>query len=140
MSDEVFPDVAPPVGLAEDQVAVWTRLAPLAVAQKTLTATTSERFRLLCKAIVMEASMADKIATDGWTYISTTVDGAGNERETLKAHPLCGPHRGMMQRIEAGMVAFKLAPIGKALSQPVKEKPQSALERLQARANIRSVK
>lgn len=84
--------------------------------------------------------MADKIATDGWTYIAITIDGAGNERETLKAHPLCGAHRGMMQRVESGMAAFKLAPMGKAIAAPVKEKPKSALQQLQAqRPHIRAV-
>lgn len=75
--------------------------------------------------------MADKIMTDGWTYIAVTVDGAGQERQTLKAHPLCGAQRGMMQRVEAGMLAFRIAPTGKPIV-TTKEKPKSALERLQA--------
>lgn len=74
--------------------------------------------------------MAAQILADGMTYIAVTVDGAGQERESRKAHPLIGPHRGMMQRVEAGMVAFRLGPIGKVIATP-KEKAKSALEALQ---------
>ncbi len=143
--EEIFeetplPVIDPPSDLAPDQLAVWDRLAPQARERRTLTVATAERFRLLCKAIAMESSMSQKLAEDGWTYISTTIDGAGNERETLKAHPLCGPHRGMMQRVEAGLAAFRLAAIGKPLAGP-KEKQQSALDKLQAqRPAIRAIK
>ena len=76
--------------------------------------------------------MSAKLLAEGWTYIAVTVDGSGQERETLKAHPLCGPHRGMMQRVEAGMSAFRLAPMGKPLVAQ-KDKAKSTLEALQAR-------
>ncbi len=86
--------------------------------------------------------MSDQITKDGWTYVAVTVDGAGQERETLKAHPLCAAQRNMMQRIEAGMAAFALAPMGKPM-RPTKpqEKAKSALEKLQSQrqSGIRAV-
>lgn len=104
-----------PDDLTPEQLKVWETLAPHAFEARTLTKGTAERFRLLCKAVVMEAQMAAKIVEDGWTYVAVTVDGAGQERESLKQHPLCSAHRGMMQRVEAGMTAFRLAPMGKEL-------------------------
>ena len=128
---EIVP-VEMPQGMSEAEQTVWARLAPKALQRGTLTPETSDRFALFCRASVMEQSMAAKIQADGWTYISVTVDGSGQERETLKAHPLCGAHRGMMQRVEAGMLAFRIAPIGKPLVAG-KVKAKSALEELQAR-------
>jgi hypothetical protein len=97
---------------------------------------------LLCQAIVQERAMSQKLLEDGLTYIAVTVDGTGQERNTLKAHPLCGPQRGMMQRIESGMAAFRLAPMGKALPATQRSnKPKSALEKLQAqRPAIHAIK
>lgn len=130
-----------PADLTDDQRAIWMQLAPLAREQRTLIPATASRFRLLVKAIVMEAAYEAKILADGLTYLDVSVDGAGTQHEKLRAHPLCGAHRGMMQRVEAGMVAFKLAPFGKAMAVPVQEKPKSALEALQAqRPGIRAVK
>ena len=124
--------VEPPAGMSEDEATVWNELAPNALQRGTLTPETAARFRLLCRAVVMEQAMSAKLLAEGWTYIAVTVDGSGQERETLKAHPLCGPHRGMMQRVEAGMSAFRLAPMGKPLVAQ-KEKAKSTLEALQAR-------
>lgn len=134
--------VDPPADLEADALVVWERIAPFAIQARTLVAATVDRFLLLCRQVVIERQMAKKIETDGWTYVAVTVDGAGQERETLKAHPLCAAHRNMMQRVEAGMAAFALAPMGKAMSAGKKqEKPQSALERLQAQrgSGIRAV-
>jgi hypothetical protein len=139
--DGPLPDVAMPDGLSEAQQVAWNRLAPAALAQRTLTEATAQRFVLLCKAIALEAQYEAKILADGLTYVAITVDGSGQERETLKAHPLVGAHRGMMQRVEAGMVAFRLAPIGKPLAMPADEKPKSSLEQLQQRGTgLRAVK
>lgn len=139
-ADAPLPKVARPSDLTAEQRAVWDRLAPLALAQRTLTPQTVERFRLLCQAIVMEQAMAAKLLAEGWTYTAVTIDGSGQERETLKAHPLCGPHRGMMQRVESGMVAFRLAPTGRPLADDNEARPKSALETLQAQRRIHAVK
>lgn len=128
-----LPAVVPvPVDLSDAERVVWERLAPRARERRTLTVDTADRFRLLCKSVVMEEAMSARLLTDGWTYIASTVDGSGQERETLKAHPLCGPHRGMLQRVEAGMVAFRLAPIGKALNDGPTAAPKTALDTLRA--------
>lgn len=132
-------DVPVPDGLPDEVQAVWRELAPHAKAEHTLTNETAQRFRLLCEAIVLERTMRERIQKDGLVYIAVTIDGAGNERETLKAHPLCGPQRGMMQRIETGLQAFRLAPVGKPILAAPKDKPKSALERLKEQSNLRAV-
>lgn len=78
-----------PVALEESVRAVWEELAPLAITEGTLTARTTRAFVLLCRAIVIEGRLA--------------------------ASPLAaGPdHRGMLQRVEAGMARFRLTPDGK---------------------------
>jgi hypothetical protein len=140
-ADAPLPKVERPDGLSDAEASAWAQLAPLAIQQRTLTPETAARFQLLCRQIVAERAMADRIEADGLVYIAVTVDGSGKERETLKAHPLVGPQRGLMQRIEAGMLAFRLAPMGKALLPATKpeEKPKSALEALQSR-RLRAVK
>jgi hypothetical protein len=95
-----------------------------------LTPATAHRFRLLCQAVVMERQMSERILKDGLTYVAVTIDGSGQERDTLKAHPLCGPQRGMMQRVETGMISFRLAPVGRPIEPPQQEKPKSALSLL----------
>lgn len=140
LDDTPLPDVPMPDGLSMAEAAVWQALAPLAIGERTLTPVTSERFRLLCEARVMVQSMAAQLQADGWTYKKVTIDGSGQEHTEVKAHPLCSPHRGMMQRVEAGMAAFRLAPIGKALAVKQKDRPKSALEQLQAaRPSIRAI-
>jgi hypothetical protein len=104
-----------PSDLPAEQAAVWGELAPLALTQRTLLAATVQAFRDLCEAIVLKRSMLERIEADGLTYLKVTVDGAGTEHSELKAHPLISQHRGMMQRVEAGLARFRLAPIGKEI-------------------------
>ena len=120
------PDVTRPIAAAvpmpkllADQRAVWQELAPLARAAGTLTVGTAGSFRDLCRAIVVRNGMWAKIQQDGWTYLKVSVDGAGVEHRELKKHPLISDHRGWEQRVEAGRMRFRLAPIGKELGEPV---------------------
>lgn len=107
-----------PVGLHGAAVAVWAELAPLAVQARTLTPETARALGDLCVAIVTRDAMAARIAEDGLTFQKVSVDGAGVEHVEIKAHPLIAHHRGQMQRIEAGLVRFRLCPIGKELTGP----------------------
>ena len=82
--------MAPPKELDADGLAVWRELAPHALDQRTLTPATALAFGWLCRTIVLERKLA--------------------------AAPLAvaGPdHRGMMQRMEAGLARFRLTPDGK---------------------------
>jgi hypothetical protein len=117
-----LPMVAPPDELPADQRAVWLQLAPHAVQARTLTAATAESFRDLCRAITIRNGLLDKIQTDGWTFVSVKVDGAGTEHPELKKHPLVSDLRGWEQRVEAGRARFRLAPLGKEIAAP--EKPE----------------
>ena len=136
--DSPLPDVPMPAGLNEAEQSVWAELAPLALVERTLTPATAGRFKVLCHAVAMMQKYAAKLDEDGLTYMNVVVDGNGVQRENLKAHPLIGAHRGMMQRVEAGMTAFRLAPTGRALASRVKDKPKNALESLQNQ--IRAIK
>lgn len=107
-----------PVGLRGEAVTVWAELAPLAVQARTLTPITARALGDLCVAIVTRDAMAAKIAEDGLTFQKISVDGAGVEHVEIKAHPLISQHRGQMQRVEAGLVRFRLSPIGKELTGP----------------------
>ena len=106
-----------PPRMPREQRAIWNRLAPLAIARKTLTPSTVAAFRDLCEAIDVKAKMLKQIEKDGWTYMSPL---------GMKAHPLVGPHRGMMQRVEAGFARFKLAPMGKDMEDAPIEKSQKS--------------
>jgi hypothetical protein len=97
--------IAAPRDLPEDQRAVWNELAPHACARRTLTDQTVAAFRDLCEAIVWKRRLFTGI--ESLTVATPT---------GIKAHPLIAQHRGMMQRVEAGMLRFCLAPMGKELA------------------------
>lgn len=105
--------VACPDDLPTDQKAVWDALAPEAMKQHTLTSATASAFRDLCEAIVIKRLMLAQIQADGMTLVDVSVDGAGVEHQSLKAHPLLAKHQGMMVRVEAGMARFLLTATGK---------------------------
>lgn len=125
--------IAAPPNLSADQVAAWNELAPHACAERTLVAGTVAAFRDLCEAIVVKRELLEQIQKDGYTYLKVTIDGAGQEHQEVKAHPLLAQHRGMMQRVEAGMLRFRLSPIGKELLPP--EKPKDEWDDLDATVN-----
>lgn len=99
--------VPAPRNLPARERAVWDQLAPHALAEKTLTAETADAFRELCEAIVLRRRIAETIEVDGLT-IETPLG--------LKAHPLMTHLRGLMQRVNAVRLQFRLAPFGKAFT------------------------
>jgi hypothetical protein len=88
--------VAIPAGLPAKAAAVWAELSPMARDAGTLTTRTAPAFAMLCRAVVLERTLAK----------GKTAGGSN--------------HRGMMQRVEAGFVRFSLLPIGKPILQPKK--------------------
>jgi hypothetical protein len=96
-----------PDDLVVDERNVWLELAPHAIANGTLTDATSLAFRLLCRNVVLERR-----------YAVSVLDAGGAN------------HRGMIQRIDAELLRFNLAPCGKAIASlegqpavdPMKEK------------------
>jgi len=113
------PDVSslqqPPESLPTGQQDIWCLYAPHAIDAGTLTTRTAGAFALLCKLIVMEQSVLDQIEHDGWTFVKVMVDGAGQEHQELKSHPLCAHHRGLVQRLETQMKNFGVMPFGKPI-------------------------
>lgn len=113
-SASVVPEVPPvdefdaPDELKTDERNVWLKLAPLAFKNRTLTKATSYAFCLLCRNIVLERQYAQ----------SVTDRGGAN-------------HRGLIQRIDAELLAFNLRPIGKPMLEGAEQpaKPANPLTR-----------
>ncbi len=81
-----------PDELTTDERNVWLQLAPHAFANGTLTKATMYAFCLLCRNIVLERRYASSVQEAG---------GAN--------------HRGVIQRVDAELLRFSLAPCGKPL-------------------------
>ena len=103
----------PPADLPEDQRDFWQRYAGHAIEARTLTMRTEAAFRLLCELEAEKRATKATIDADGRTFIKITIDGAGQEHQELKAHPLTGSYRQLAQRVETLMARFSLAPFGK---------------------------
>ncbi len=103
----------PPDSLTVAEALVWSDLATHAVQLGTLTTETAAAFADLVELRVRRTVMLKAIEKDGYT-IATEFG--------LKAHPLLPQYRGVVQRIEAGMARFSLAPMGKSLG-PTGDKP-----------------
>jgi hypothetical protein len=84
--------VVVPPGIEADPLAVWQRLAPFAVKAGTLTAGTAEAFALGCRVTALE-------------------------REVATTNPGGADHRGLLMRVEAFLIRFGLAPMGKPMAQ-----------------------
>ena len=98
--------IAPPGNLTLEQFAVWNEVAPLAESEGTLTQATALALRDLCEAIVLKRKLLAQAEDDGLVLSGDS---------GLRAHPLLPSFRGLMQRVEAGLTRFKLAPMGKEL-------------------------
>jgi hypothetical protein len=107
--------LAAPESLPVAHQDVWRLYAPPAIEAGTLTPRTAGAFALLCKLIVMEQAVVAQIEADGWTFVKITIDGAGQEHQELKSHPLCSHHRGLVQRLETQMKNFGVMPFGKPI-------------------------
>lgn len=100
----------PPGSLTLDELAEWNDLAPLAARVGTLTDETQMALRDLCQARVLKDRLLRAIGDQG------NVVHASNGN--LAAHPLLSRFTTLFQRVEAGMIRFKLAPMGKDLTEP----------------------
>lgn len=93
-----------PDDLTMDERHVWLELAPHAFAALTLTKGTSLGFRLLCRNIVLERRFA-----------ASVMDAGG------------ASHRGLIQRVDAELLRFGLAPCGK----PIVSAPKAEVDPMQ---------
>jgi len=117
------PDVKipePPGNLTLDELAVWNELAPLAEREGTLSESTAIALRDLCESMVLKRKLLRRIGDDGLVVVGT--DGSD------RAHPLLTQFRGLMQRVEAGMIRFKLSPMGKELGPPPEKKGAAVVD------------
>lgn len=97
----------PPGNLTLDELAEWNELAPRAARLNTLDSERLFALRDLCRLRVLQDRLVRQLGDDG-----DVVMGAGGQ---LAAHPLLARITTLSQRIDAGMVRFKLAPMGKDL-------------------------
>lgn len=108
--------VSMPDGMSPEQQACWKLYAPLATERRTLTPSTVPAFQLLCELKVEMQAVKETLDRDGRTYIKCVVDGAGNEHQELKAHPLKPDYSKLAKQVETLMGRFLLAPFGKPLT------------------------
>lgn len=97
-----------PNELSHDERQVWLELAPHAKLARTLTEATSLGFRMLCKNIALSNR-----------YYASVLDSGGPN------------HRGLIQRIDAELLRFNLAPCGKPIQAVKTDKP--AVDPIKAR-------
>lgn len=103
----------PPGNLTLDELAEWNDLAPRAAKQGTLTDDTQWSLVDLCRARVLLTKLLRDVDRMG----NVVVNGNGN----LSANPLLARYTTLLQRVDAGMMRFRIAPMGKELTEP--EKP-----------------
>jgi hypothetical protein len=103
----------PPGNLTLDELAEWNDLAPLAAKQGTLTNDTQWALVDLCQARVLKGKLLRDIDKYG-----NLVPGAGVG--TVSANPLLARYTTLLQRVDAGMLRFRIAPMGKELTEPKK--------------------
>lgn len=110
----------PPGNMTLDELAEWNELAPRAMKEGTLTESTVLALRDLCQARVLKDKLLRKIGDLGDVVLASN----GN----LAANPLLSRFTTLLQRVEAGMVRFKLSPMGKEISQPAEKAPDPFAE------------
>jgi hypothetical protein len=133
-SDAGLIHAEPPDDVPESHKKAWRLNAPLAIQRGTLTPQTGPQFRALCR-IEAELSATDAtIEADGRTFVKVTVDGAGQEHQELKAHPLLSHYRALLKQQQSLLKDFMLGPFGK----PIAVAPsRSKLETQKATARAR---
>lgn len=104
----------PPGNLTLDELAEWNDLAPRAAKMGTLTPDTQWALVDLCQARVLKTKLLRDLDRMG-----NIVPGAS--AGTVVANPLLARYTTLLQRVDAGMMRFRVAPMGKELTEP--EKP-----------------
>lgn len=92
---------APPAHLEADEVAIWQHYAPLLAADGRLSPKSIDALARYCTAVVQVRTLRAALRASAPVIISTTVDGAGNEREIVKANPLDAMLRSWMDKARA---------------------------------------
>lgn len=123
----------PPKDLPADQQEFWRMYAPLALQNRTLTAQTVPAFRLLCELEAEKKAVKETIERDGRTYLKVTIDGAGQEHQEVRPHPLKPDYSKLAKQIETLMGKFMLAPFGKPIASGTRTKAEQQKATLRAR-------
>lgn len=131
---EVIPIGDAPAVLTAAERPFWDWYSPQALAKGTLTTETAPGFVLLCQVAARRARLWAQVDADGDKYEAVVVDGAGQERVSLKAHPLLTHARGLDMRLEQHLARFGITSGGKAVEdkKPKKDDERAELRRLLA--------
>lgn len=131
---EVVPISDAPAVLMAAERPFWDWYAPQATAKGTLTTETAPGFVLLCQVAARRSRLWGQIDTDGDKYEAVVVDGAGQERVSLKAHPLLSHARGLDMRLEQLLARYGIASAGKTADdkKPKKDDERERLRQLLA--------
>jgi len=105
------PLVTPPTGMREPEAEVWKALAPHAVLQQTLVASTVRGFRELCEQAVLKQQIADAIAAAG---------AATSGMDVLLRH-----YARLAQRLDQSLARYRLTAQGKP-EPTAQSKPKAA--------------
>ncbi len=105
----------PPGSLTLEELAEWNDLAPRAARLGTLTDDTLLAMLDLCQSRVLKTKLLRSV---GDHLVVAGASGAA------AAHPLLSRFTTLLQRVDAGMLRFKLSPMGKELTDPDKDKPE----------------
>lgn len=77
-----------PSHLDQEEVEVWRHYAPLLAADGRLTPKSLDVLARYCTAVVQVRALRAQLRASASIIVTTTIDGAGNERENVKANPL----------------------------------------------------
>ena len=81
-------DTAAPADLTAEAAAHWHYYAPILVLRELWTASARDTLRCYVEALELRDRLQAAIAAVPLAQAVTTIDGAGNEQATIKAHPL----------------------------------------------------
>jgi len=115
-----------PADVPAAQAVYWRRYVTLAMNRGTLTEHTEPTFRLLCRTEAELAATDDIIQRDGRTFLKVTIDGAGQEHQELKAHPLLSHYRALLKQQQNLFEKFCLGPFGKPVAGAKRTKADDA--------------
>lgn len=111
----------PPAEMLEAQARYWRQWAPLAHRRGMLDEDRTAGFALLCRTAAEADEFLEVIKEQGLTYKKVTIDGAGQQHEEIRSHPILSHYRGHLHRMEQLMARYGLAADGKVRAEPAEK-------------------
>lgn len=112
----------PPADMPESQARYWRQWAGQSHRRGMLDADRVAGFALLCRTAAEADEFLEVIREQGLTYKKVTIDGAGQQHEEIRSHPILSHYRGHLHRMEQLMARYGLAADGKVRTEQVETK------------------